>query len=120
MTRIWRPGTFHVAGLAFPASSLFLALDVRAMPDAEENLEVLHDMGVHVLLHEFGGGFAGLSTVDRSPVWGVRLACPPPERLARQGIALMVPLLRSAGVHVIGGPGDPDELPALGVDLVVT
>jgi hypothetical protein len=32
----------------------------------------------------------------------------------------MVPLLRSAGVHVIGGPGDPDELRALGVDLTVT
>lgn len=105
---------------SFPASSLFLALDVRSMPDGEENLEVLHDMGVHVLLHEFGGGFAGLSTVDRSPVWGVRLARPPSERLARQGLALMVPLLRSAGVHVIGGPGDPDELQALGVDLVVT
>ncbi|GHH45219.1 diguanylate cyclase domain-containing protein [Lentzea cavernae] len=105
---------------SFPASSLFLALDVRAMPDGEENLEVLHDMGVHVLLHEFGGGFAGLSTVDRSPVWGVRLARPPSERLARQGLSLMVPLLRSAGVHVIGGPGDPDELQALGVDLVVS
>ncbi len=105
---------------AFPASSLFLALDVRAMPDAEENLEVLHDMGIHVLLHEFGGGFAGLSAVDRNPVWGVRLASPPPERLARQGMALMVPLLRSAGIHVIGGPGDPDELTALGVDLIVT
>ncbi|GGN21853.1 signal transduction protein [Lentzea pudingi] len=105
---------------SFPASPLFLALDVRSMPDGEENLEVLHDMGVHVLLHEFGGGFAGLSTVDRSPVWGVRLARPPSERLARQGLALMVPLLRSAGVHVIGGPGDPDELQALGVDLVVT
>jgi len=104
---------------AFPASSLFLALDVRSMPDGEENLEVLHDMGVHVLLHEFGGGFAGLSTVDRSPVWGVRLAAPPSERLARQGLALMVPLLRSAGVHVIGGPGDRDELRALGVDLAV-
>ncbi|PWK86006.1 PAS domain S-box-containing protein/diguanylate cyclase (GGDEF)-like protein [Lentzea atacamensis] len=104
---------------AFPASSLFLALDVRSMPEGEENLEVLHDMGVHVLLHEFGGGSAGLSTVDRSPVWGVRLARPPSERLARQGMALMVPLLRSAGVHVIGGPGDPDELEALGVDLVV-
>ncbi|MFJ5988952.1 diguanylate cyclase domain-containing protein [Lentzea sp. NPDC092896] len=107
-------------GNSFPASSLFLALDVRSMPDGEENLEVLHDMGVHVLLHEFGGGFAGLSTVDRSPVWGVRLAKPPSERLARQGLALMVPLLRSAGVHVIGGPGDPDELRALGVDLVVS
>ncbi|MCG8924595.1 diguanylate cyclase domain-containing protein [Lentzea sp. CC55] len=105
---------------AFPASSLFLALDVRAMPDGAENLDVLHDMGVHVLLHEFGGGFAGLSTVDRSPVWGVRLARAPSERLARQGLALMVPLVRSAGVHVIGGPGDPDELRALGVDLVVS
>lgn len=105
---------------SFPASSLFLALDVRSMPDGEENLEVLHDMGVHVLLHEFGGGFGGLSTVDRSSVWGVRLARPPSERLARQGLALMVPLLRSAGVHVIGGPGDPDELRALGVDLVVS
>jgi diguanylate cyclase (GGDEF)-like protein/PAS domain S-box-containing protein len=105
---------------AFPASSLFLALDVRAMPDGEENLEVLHDMDVHVLLHEFGGGFAGLSTVDRNAIWGIRLAQPPSERLARQGLALMVPLLRSAGVHVIGGPGDPDELRALGVDLVVS
>lgn len=105
---------------AFPASSLFLALDVRSMPDGEENLEVLHDMGVHVLLHEFGGGFGGLSTVDRSPVWGVRLAAPPAERLARQGLSLLVPLLRSAGVHVIGGPGDPDELRALGVDLMVS
>jgi diguanylate cyclase (GGDEF)-like protein/PAS domain S-box-containing protein len=104
---------------AFPASSLFLALDVRSMPDGEENLEVLHDMGVHVLLHEFRGGLTGLSTVDRSPVWGVRLAPPPSERLARQGLALMVPLLRSAGVHVIGGPGDRDELTALGVDLAV-
>lgn len=103
----------------FPASSLFLALDVRSMPDGEENLEVLHDMGVHVLLHEFGGGFGGLSTVDRSPVWGIRLARPPSERLARQGLSLLVPLLRSAGVHVVGGPGDPDELTALGVDLVV-
>lgn len=105
---------------SFPASSLFLALDVRAMPDGEENLDVLHDMGAHVLLHEFGGGFAGLSTVDRSPVWGVRLARPPSERLARQGLSLMVPLLRDAGVHVIGGPGDQDELRALGVDLVVS
>ncbi|MFD4671022.1 diguanylate cyclase domain-containing protein [Lentzea sp. NPDC058450] len=105
---------------ALPASSLFLALDVRAMPDGEENLEVLHDMGVHVLLHEFGGGFTGLSTVDRNQVWGVRLARPPSERLARQGLALLVPLLRASGVHVIGGPGDPDELRALGVDLVVT
>ncbi|MFI6099574.1 diguanylate cyclase domain-containing protein [Lentzea sp. NPDC051213] len=105
---------------AFPASSLFLALDVRSMPDGEENLEVLHDMGVHVLLHEFGGGFAGLSTVDRNAIWGVRLAQPPSERLARQGLALLVPLLRSAGVHVIGGPGDPDELRALGVDMVVS
>ncbi|WP_112274451.1 diguanylate cyclase domain-containing protein [Lentzea terrae] len=104
---------------AFPASSLFLALDVRSMPDGEENLDVLQDMGVHVLLHEFGGGFGGLSTVDRSPVWGVRLARPPSERLARQGLSLLVPLLRSAGAHVIGGPGDPDELKALGVDLVV-
>ncbi|NGY63798.1 diguanylate cyclase [Lentzea sp. NEAU-D13] len=110
----------NLRACAFPASSLFLALDLRAMPEGEENLEVLHDMGVHVLLHEFGGGFTGLSTVDRSPVWGVRLARPPSERLARQGLALLVPLLRSAGVHVIGGPGDPDELRALGVDLVVS
>jgi diguanylate cyclase (GGDEF)-like protein/PAS domain S-box-containing protein len=110
----------NLRACAFPATSLFLALDVRAMPEGEENLEVLHDMGVHVLLHEFGGGFAGLSTVDRGPVWGVRLARPPSERLARQGLALMVPLVRSAGVHVIGGPGDPDELRALGVDLVVS
>lgn len=105
---------------AFPVSSLFLALDVRAMPEAEDNVEVLHDMGVHVLLNEFGGGFTGLSTVDRNPIWGVRLAAPPSERLARQGLSLMVPLLRSAGVHVIGGPGDADELKALGVDLVVS
>lgn len=110
----------NLRACAFPASSLFLALDLRAMPEGEENLEVLHDMGVHVLLHEFGGGFTGLSTVDRSPVWGVRLARPPSERLARQGLALLVPLLRSAGVHVIGGPGDPDELKALGVDMVVS
>lgn len=109
----------NLRACAFPATSLFLALDVRSMPDGEENLEVLQDMGVHVLLHEFGGGFAGLSTVDRSPVWGVRLARPPAERLARQGLSLLVPLLRSAGVHVIGGPGDPDELTALGVDLMV-
>jgi len=105
---------------AFPPSSLFLALDVSAMPDGEENLEVLHGMDIHVLLHEFGGGFAGLSTVDRNAIWGVRLARPPSERLARQGMSLMVPLLRSAGVHVIAGPGDADELRALGVDLVVS
>ncbi|MGI5505959.1 diguanylate cyclase domain-containing protein [Lentzea sp. CA-135723] len=110
----------NLRACALPASSLFLALDVRAMPDGEENLEVLHDMGVHVLLHEFGGGFTGLSTVDRNQIWGVRLARPPSERLARQGLALLVPLLRGSGVHVIGGPGDPDELRALGVDLVVS
>ncbi|TWP52307.1 diguanylate cyclase [Lentzea tibetensis] len=100
--------------------SLLLALDVRGMPDGEENLEVLHDMGVRVLLHEFGGGFAGLSYVDRNPLWGVRLSAPPSERLARQGLAGLVPLLHAAGIQVIAGhPADPDEHRALGVDLVV-
>ncbi|WP_285751697.1 diguanylate cyclase [Lentzea sp. NBRC 105346] len=102
-----------------PPQSLFLALDVRAMPDGEENLEVLHDMGVRVLLHEFGGGFAGMSTVDRNPLWGVRLATPPPERLAHQALSLMVPLLHGAGLQVIAGHrADLDEHRALGVDFV--
>jgi len=103
----------RASGLA--PSALWLSLAAGSLPDGldvvEDNLTTLADMGVRRLLHGFTCALPELSLVQRHGLHGVESDVPPEEPLAREALALVAPLLRAAGVLVVGA--------APGADLAV-
>ncbi|WP_433263047.1 diguanylate cyclase domain-containing protein [Actinosynnema sp. CS-041913] len=98
----------RTSGLA--PDRLWLSLDAACLASwseaLEDNLTTLADMGVRRLLHGFTCGLRELALVRRHALHGVELDEPPDEPLAREALAMLVPMLRSAGALVISGtPG---------------
>jgi len=79
-------GVLDSTGL--PAQWLQLGLPVRALlceeGDAEDNLQVLADMGARISIHGFGGGHGGLVFLEDLPVRSVRIAGWLVQRLAER------------------------------------
>lgn len=73
--------------VGMPAGQLRLGLAVGALldehGDAEDNLRVLADTGVHTTVHGFGADAVGLAFLEDLPVRAVRVAA----RLARRVVA---------------------------------
>ncbi|MEU4805935.1 diguanylate cyclase [Actinosynnema sp. NPDC023587] len=88
------------------AAALWVSLDSGGLAGGldvvEDNLTTLSDMGVRRLLHGFDCGLREVSLVERHRLHGVELDVPPGEPLAREALALLVPLLRSTGALVVG------------------
>ena len=79
-------GVLDATGLA--AQRLQLGIPLRALlceeGDAEDNLQVLAEMGVRVSIHGFGGGHGGLVFLEDLPVHSVRIAGWLVDRLAER------------------------------------
>jgi diguanylate cyclase (GGDEF)-like protein len=77
-----------LASVGLPPDRLQLGLPVRALlceeGDAEDNLQVLADMGVRTSIHDFGGGCCGLVFLEDLPVRAVRIAGWLVQRLAQR------------------------------------
>ena len=77
-----------LGSVGLPPDRLQLGLPVRALlceeGDAEDNLQVLADMGVRTSIHGFGGGHGGLVFLEDLPVRGVRIAGWLAQRLAQR------------------------------------
>jgi diguanylate cyclase (GGDEF)-like protein/PAS domain S-box-containing protein len=77
-----------LATAGLPAPRLQLGLPIRALlceeGDAEDNLQVLADMGVQTSIHGFGGGHGGLVFLEDLPVRAVRIAGWLVQRLAER------------------------------------
>lgn len=91
---------------ALPPSSLQVGIPVRALlcedGDADENLEVLADMGVSVTLVGFGAGHGGLAFVEDQPVRTVKMAAWLVTRLANQPDSLTARAVADLTRHVSG------------------
>lgn len=95
-----------------PPGSLEIAFDTAALladhGDAQDNLQVLADIGVATALHGFGGGSRELALLDSSPARSVILAnpvaeganLPAPGSLAARAIERLALELRQAAVTV--------------------
>jgi diguanylate cyclase (GGDEF)-like protein/PAS domain S-box-containing protein len=82
-----------LADLPLLPDSLQIGIPVRSLlcedGDAEENLEVLAEMGVRVVLVGFGGGHGGLTFLEDRPVHAVKIAAWLVQRLAKRPNSLM-------------------------------
>ncbi len=83
---------------------------------AEDNLQVLAELGVRAGLYDFGGGIGGLRCVADLPVCAVRIARPvsqqvaaDPSRILSQAAQALVHIVRTAGVDVVAFPVDSEE-----------
>ncbi|HEX2133711.1 MAG TPA: EAL domain-containing protein [Actinophytocola sp.] len=78
---------------------------------AEDNLEVLRDLGIRVVLYEFGNTRGDLACLEDLPVLAVKMSPTVVSRVERQGeeslftrsIRQLVPLVREAGTQLIVG-----------------
>ncbi|MCT2583828.1 putative bifunctional diguanylate cyclase/phosphodiesterase [Actinophytocola gossypii] len=94
---------------------LRLGMPVRALCQhdgmAEDNLEVLQDVGVAVVLYEFGNTRGDLACLEDLPVVAVKMSSGVVSRVRRQGedslftrsIRQLVPLVRENGTQLIVG-----------------
>lgn len=91
---------------------LQLGMPVRALlceeGDAEDNLQVLADMGVRISLHGFGGGHGGLVFLEDLPVQAVRIAgwlvqriADRPDSLTAKALTDLISLVHAFGATVI-------------------
>lgn len=85
--------------------------------EAEDNLQVLADLGVRMALYDFSGGIGGLSCLVELPVHAVRIAQPVarqvadnPSALPAQGLRALVPAVRTAGIGVLACTVDTERL----------
>lgn len=111
-----------------PASSLILEISERALvpEQARRQLESLRSRGVDIWIDDFGTGWSNLSTLERLPVTGVKLAreivVEADGRLKGDMVAAAVGLASAVGFSVVAeGVERPDttlELARLGVDAV--
>jgi diguanylate cyclase (GGDEF)-like protein/PAS domain S-box-containing protein len=104
-----------LAEAALDASQLQLGMPVQAlcMTDgiAEDNLDVLVDIGIPVVLYEFGTTRGDLACLEDLPVRAVKISTVAVSRVARmgddalftRGMRQLVTLVREAGTQVIVG-----------------
>ncbi|MGH3794953.1 MAG: putative bifunctional diguanylate cyclase/phosphodiesterase [Pseudonocardiaceae bacterium] len=99
---------------AIRTSSGVLADDGGAT--AEDNLQVLAELGVRMGLCEFGGGIGGLRCLADLPVNAVQVAEPislqvaaDPSRILSQAVHALVHIVRSSGINVIAYPVNCSE-----------
>ncbi|MGH3979610.1 MAG: putative bifunctional diguanylate cyclase/phosphodiesterase [Pseudonocardiaceae bacterium] len=85
--------------------------------EAEDNLQVLADLGVRMALHDFGGDIGGLACLAELPVHAVRIAQPValqvadnPSAIPAQGLRALVPTVRAAGISVVACTVDTEKL----------
>jgi diguanylate cyclase (GGDEF)-like protein/PAS domain S-box-containing protein len=108
-------------GTGLPAQSLQLGIPVRSLLsgglDAEDNLDVLTDMGVRTTLAGFGS-HGGLVFLEDHPVHAVKIAASlvarpatRPESITARAVADLVRLVRETGASVIV-PGIESEAQA--------
>jgi diguanylate cyclase (GGDEF)-like protein/PAS domain S-box-containing protein len=95
-----------------PASRLQLGVPVKALlfeeGDAEDNLQVLAEMGVRTSIHGFGRGRSGLVLIENLPVhsvriagWPVRQLAEPPGSITARALTEFVSLVHTFGATVI-------------------
>lgn len=95
-----------------PPTALQIGIPVRALlcedGDADDNLEVLADMGVPVALIGFGGGHGGLAFLEDLPVCAVKVAAwivtrlaNKPASLTARAVAGLTRNVRESGASVI-------------------
>lgn len=78
---------------------------------AEDNLEVLRDLGIRVILHEFGTTRGDLACLEDLPVAAVKMSPKVVSRVTRQGedslftrsIRQLVPLIQESGTPIVVG-----------------
>ncbi len=105
-----------------PNDGLRLGMPVQAlcMVDglAEDNLDVLMDIGISVVLYEFGTTRGDLACLEDLPIHAVKMARRVTSRVARakdretlfvQAIRELTPLVRGRGAAVIVGHIDSEE-----------
>lgn len=85
--------------------------------EAEDNLQVLADLGVRMSIHSFSGGLDGLACLSELPVRAVRIAqaigrsvAGNPAALHAQALRAMVGTMQTAGISVIACEVDTEEL----------
>jgi diguanylate cyclase (GGDEF)-like protein/PAS domain S-box-containing protein len=84
---------------------------------AEENLQVLAELGLHAGLYDFGGGIGGMRCLADLPIRTVRIAqsisdqvAADPSRILSQTAHALVHIIRGAGIDVVAFPVDhPDQ-----------
>ncbi|MCP2166332.1 EAL domain-containing protein [Goodfellowiella coeruleoviolacea] len=99
--------------------------------EAADNVAVLAELGISVLLHDFGDTAGNIALLDRYPIRGVLLAesvwrplCSPQEHsaLVRRACTGFVKLVREAGAQAIVDGADAvahvDRLREFGVDVI--
>lgn len=120
------------AGLAPEQLRLGMPVQALCMNDgvAEDNLDVLADLGIRVILYNFGTTRGDLACMEDLSVAAVKMSAKVVSRVTRQGddslftrsIRQLVPLVRESGTPVIVGDIDTraqfDWWAALPVDTV--
>jgi diguanylate cyclase (GGDEF)-like protein/PAS domain S-box-containing protein len=83
---------------------------------AETTLRHLHQLGIPIGLHSFGGGIGAMRCISELPLTSIHIAPPiahqvatDPTRLLSQAAHATVHIVRSAGVNVIACPVDTPE-----------
>ena len=109
-----------------PADSLILEISERALvpEQARRQLDSLRARGVDIWIDDFGTGWSNLSTLERLPVTGVKLAreivVEPDGTLKSDMVAAAVGLAGAVGFSVVAEgveqPGAAEELARLGVN----
>jgi diguanylate cyclase (GGDEF)-like protein/PAS domain S-box-containing protein len=122
------------AGLAPKDLRLGMPVQALCLPDgmAEDNLEVLVDLGHSVVLYEFGTTSGDLACLEDLPIHTVKMSTRVVSRIANRSsdetlftrtIRDLVPLVRGDGTPVIVGDIDTEEQfdwwCAVGVDTVL-
>jgi diguanylate cyclase (GGDEF)-like protein/PAS domain S-box-containing protein len=120
------------AGLEPDQLRLGMPVPALCMTDglAEDNLDVLVDLGIQVVLYEFGTTRGDLACLEDLPVRVVKMSGVVASRVARmgedalftRGIRQLVPLVRESGTSVIVGDIESEEQLdwwcAVGADVV--
>jgi diguanylate cyclase (GGDEF)-like protein/PAS domain S-box-containing protein len=80
---------------------------------AEDNLQVLAELGLRAGLYDFGGGIGGMRCLADLPIRTVRIAQPisdqvaaDPSRILSQTAHALVHIIRGAGIDVVAFPVD--------------
>ncbi|MGB3437890.1 MAG: EAL domain-containing protein [Actinophytocola sp.] len=105
------------AGLAPGQLRIGMPVQALCMLDglAEDNLRVLADIGISLVLHEFGTTSGDLACLEDLPVMAVKLASRVAARIADEGslftrmVRELVPLVKSRGAGIIVGDVDGDD-----------
>ncbi|CRK55974.1 diguanylate cyclase/phosphodiesterase (GGDEF & EAL domains) with PAS/PAC sensor(s) [Alloactinosynnema sp. L-07] len=128
------PDLVRTVRRALTPEGVTLGFPIAALADsqAEDNLDVLIDLGIQLVLTDFGAARGDLAAVEDYPVHGVRLAesvvarvgvAPDPKSLFVRSLVDLIPMVRSAGRTVLVGSVDTaaqaEWWAAAGADLAV-